>query len=320
MSFMDYDLSKVVKEDHPLWQAARLISFERLAYRIKDCTSETGRKGYGLVVALKCLFLQFRCDLSDRQLEEQLRYNIAYRWFCGFNLDDDTPDHSFLHRMRKAIGEKRIGKLLKLINNKARAAGMVGDVFTFVDSSAIKAKETTWAERDRAKNGGIEKLNNQNIDKFSADKDARYGCKGKNKYWFGHKRHVSADMRQGLILEARVTAANVPDHKALGLICPPGGMVFGDKGYSSKSVREVMAQNGCHSGVILKNNAKEKNKDKDCWLTKVRAPFENIFSKNEKKARYRGTAKVQLQVYFEAIIHNTKRLIKVNCQPLFGAA
>lgn len=320
MSFMEYDLSKVIKEDHPLWQSSRLISFESLAYRIKDCANETGRKGYGLVVALKCLFLQFYYDLSDRELEEQLRYNIAYRWFCGFKLDDNTPDHSFLHRMRRAIGEKRIGKLLKLINEKAKVAGMIGNIFTFVDSSAIKTKETTWAERDRAKKEGIEKLNNENIDKFSSDKDARYGCKGKEKYWFGHKRHVSADMKQGLILEARVTAANVADHKALDLICPPGGMVFADKGYATKFARELLAKNGCHSGIILKNNMKEKNKDKDCWLTQVRAPFENIFSKNEQKARYKGNAKVQLQVYLEALVHNIKRLIKVDCQPLFNAA
>ena len=31
------------------------------------------------------------------------------------------------------------------------------------------------------------------------DKQARIGCKGKNKYWYGFKKHVSVDMQSGLI-------------------------------------------------------------------------------------------------------------------------
>jgi IS5 family transposase len=61
---------------------------------------------------------------------------------------------------------------------------------------------------------------------------------------------------------------------------------------------------------------KQKNKDKDGWLTKVRMPFEGLFSKDETRARYRGTAKVQLQVFLEAMVHNVKRMVTVNCAPL----
>ena len=72
-------------------------------------------------------------------------------------------------------------------------------VFKFVDATAIETKKTTWEERDKALREGEEKLNNQNIEKYSADRQARYGCKGKSKFWYGYKGHASVDMGSGLI-------------------------------------------------------------------------------------------------------------------------
>ena len=94
-------------------------------------------------------------------------------------------------------------------------------------------------------------------------------------------------------------------------------MVFGDKAYSLKSSQLAMKAHGCHSGAILKNNMKQKNRDKDRWLTKVRAPFEGVFSKDRDRARYCGWAKVQMQGFLEAIVHNIKRMIAINYPPLF---
>lgn len=81
--------------------------------------------------------------------------------------------------MRKIIGTKRIGKIFRAIVNKLDDQNILGNVFYFVDATTIKTKETTWEERDKAFAEGIDKLNNQNISDYSADKDARFGCKGK---------------------------------------------------------------------------------------------------------------------------------------------
>jgi IS5 family transposase len=106
----------------------------------------------------------------------------------------------------------------------------------------------------------------------------------------------------------------------LKLICPEGGMVVGDKAYCLSSAQETMALKECHSGAVLKNNMKGKNKDKYRWLTKLRAPFENVFSKWERRARYRGLLKVQSQILLEAIVFNVKRLLVINSPPLFAGA
>lgn len=318
MSFMYYDLEPLVPADHQLRKINELVDFSALAYRIKDCASDAGRHGYGLEVAIKCLFLQFYYDRSDRQFETQIRDSIAIRWFLGIGIDKKTPDHTFFSRMRSMIGTNRIGKIFRKINEKVSdRKDILGKTFYFVDASAIKTKETTWKERDKAIENGEDDLNNKNISNYGADPDAKFGCKGKDKFWYGYKRHICSDMKQGIITKVAVTPANVPDQDGLKYTCPPGGMVFGDKAYGLAPARKILDQNNCHSGAVLKDNAKNKNRDKDKWLTKVRMSYENIFSKNEKRARYRGTAKVQMQAFIEAIVHNVKRLIVIGCPPLF---
>lgn len=321
MSFYDTDLDNQIESTHILRKINNTVDFSSLLYRLKDIVSELGRSGYGVDRGLKCLFLQFMYDHSDRQMEEQLRYNIAYRWFCGFTAFEQTPDHSFFCRFRKQVGTKRIGKIFKSIVNKAKEKHLVRGIFHFVDASSIITKNTTWAERDKAIKDGEEKINNSNIKKYAADPQARFGCKGKSKFWFGYKGHVGVDMGSGIIESAAVTLGNVPDEQGFKSICPRDGqMVFGDKSYCLEPAQTQMAIRGAVSGAILKHNMKGKNKDLDRWRSSVRAPFEGIFSKCEKRARYRGHAKVQFQFFMDAIVHNVKRLVAINAPPLFQGA
>jgi len=37
---------------------------------------------------------------SERRLVEEVQLNIAYRWFCGFELDDTIPNHSTFSKTR----------------------------------------------------------------------------------------------------------------------------------------------------------------------------------------------------------------------------
>jgi len=320
MTIMKYDLNALVRQDHELRKVTRAVDFTKIARKYVELKTTVGRKGYGLDTGIKCLFLQFYYDLSDRELENRLRDDLGFRWFCGISLEDETPDHTFFCRIRTVLGAKRIGQVFKNIMQKAEEKGIVRKVFTFVDTTAVKTKETTWQERDKAIEDGAESLNNSNIENYSADKDARFGCKGKDKFWYGYKKHVNVDMGSGLIQKVAVTPANTTDQSGLKHICPDGGMIFADKAYCLKEAQGIMRAQGCHSGAVLKNNMLKKNKDKDRWITKVRAQFEGIFSKEEKRARYRGLMKVQLQAFMEAIVFNVKRLITINAPPLFAGA
>ncbi len=320
MTIFKYDLNVIVRTDHELRKVSAVVDFGKIARKYIELKTVLGRKGYGLTVGIQCLFLQFFYDLSDREMENRLRDDISFRWFCGIGLESETPDHTFFCRIRSELGTKRVGQVFKNIMRKADEKGIVRKVFTFADSSAIKAKETTWEQRDKAIQEGEKTLNNENVGKYSADKDARFGSKGKKKFWYGYKRHQSVDMGSGLITKVTVTPANVSDEEGFKHICPEGGMVFADKAYCLKDAQQEMRAHGCHSGAIMKNNMKGKNKDKDRWLSKVRAPFEGVFSKIEQRARYKGRVKVQMQAFWEAIVFNVKRLVVIGSPPLFAGA
>jgi len=320
MSFLKYDLNKLVSNDHELKKIFKLINFKTVALDFKELLKDLGRNGYGLELGIRSLFLQFYYDHSDRQIRDKLRYDIVSKWFCKLKIDDPTPDHSFFCRMRKRLGTEGVAKILQKINRQAKKKGLMRKVFSFVDSSAIKAKEATWEERDKALKAQEESLNNSNVNKYSADPDARFGCKGKNKFWYGYKKHASVDMGSGLINKIAVTPANVTDQEGLKHICPEQGAVFADKQYCCKRAQEILKDNNCHSAAILKNNMLNKNKDKDRWISKVRAPFEGVFSKMSKRTKYKGLAKVELQVFWEAIAFNVKRLVVIDSPPLFAAA
>ena len=60
---------------------------------------------------------------------------------------------------------------------------------------------------------------------------------------------------------------------------------------------------------------KDKNKDKDRWISGIRAAYERVFSKDNKRARYLGVAKNQFAAFMQAITFNMKRLIAIDALP-----
>ena len=52
-------------------------------------------------------------DLSDRELERYCQENTGSKWFCGFQLTENTPDHSVLLQGRvNCIGTKRLSRYI----------------------------------------------------------------------------------------------------------------------------------------------------------------------------------------------------------------
>jgi len=296
---------------HPFRKLNELIDFETLIAPLRSLYSDLGQNGIDVQKGFKALLLQFWEDKSDREIENALRENIAIRWFCGFSLQEKTPDHSYFGKLRGRIGAKHLADTFKRINTILEGYGLFGNFFTFIDASSIVSKIALWNERDQAIADGEEKLNNANVMKYAADKDARFGAKSKTKYWFGYKTTKSVDMRHGLIRKTALTPGNVLDPDVLKSVCPNQGMVFTDKLYDRKDVDGVLKAKGCHAATIRKNNSKRKNRDLDRWRSGVRMPFESVFSKMEKRARYRGLVKNVFQNFFEAITHNLKKAVTI---------
>ena len=318
MSLFEPRMEELVPLYHPYRKLLLIIDFSQFCKLLHSLHKDFGRPGYNIESGFAALVLQWLEDLSDRELERFLQENIAGKYFCGFSLREKTPDYSYFSQLRKKIGTAKLAEMFAFLGERLKEKGLISNVFTFVDATQMVSKVGLWEERDKAIAKVIEEFNNKVVDKFAADKQARFGCKGKSHYWFGYKRHVAACMKQGLITKVAVTPANVTEAKALKHICPEEGMVLGDKAYCVKEAQKTMKAKKCHSGAILKNNMKKKDFKKDAFLTRLRMPYENIFSKMDKKVRYQGQAKAQFQGFMQALAFNFKRLIAINAPPIFA--
>ncbi len=107
-----------------------------------------------------------------------------------------------------------------------REIGLIKEIFTFVDASQLFSKLTTWDDRDKAIKLSLEKFNNKTAGKVITEKQARFGCKGQNKYWYGYKEHASVDLQSGLINKIAATSADVTDAQGLQHVCPEDGAVI----------------------------------------------------------------------------------------------
>lgn len=307
-------LDGLVSSAHPYRKFESVIDLSALSKPLKALYSDQGRPELGADRAFRMLILQFLEDVSDREMERFMAENLAAKWFCGFGLSEKTPDHSFFGGFRKRLGTQRLMDIFNRLRASLKAAGLIREVFTFVDASQLVSKLSTWDDRDRAIAKGLEKFNNDTAPKVAADKQARFGAKGKDKFWYGYKEHTSVDMQSGLINKVAATPANVDDAKGLRHVCPSQGAVYADKGYCTAPAQNALKRKGCHSAAIKKNNMTGKNRDKDRWLSKMRAPYERVFSKRPKRVRYRGQAKVQFQVVCNALGHNLKRLVALGVE------
>ena len=313
LTFHSEIYDRCVPLSHPYRRMQECLEMERLSREIENRYSKIGTTGYAVESAIKMLLLQFVEDLSDREMERGMRENMAFRWFCGFTPEDETPDFTYFTKLRKRIRTKGIAALFNCFQTMLKEKGYISGTFTFLDASSVISKTHLWKERDRAIAKGEETLNNQNVSKHTSDPDASFGAKSKKKFWYGYKRHVSVDMKHGLITKVTMTTANVSDNDphVVKSICPDGGMVFADKLYDTSDVNNVLRANGCASAIIQKNNRKTKNSALDRWRSSIRMPYENTFARLSKFARYRGRLKMLFQGFAEAFAFNLKLMGKL---------
>src|SRR5215203_2585756 len=67
--------------------------------------ADRGRPSIDPVIFFKLQLVMFFEDIrSERQLIETASLNLAHRWYLGYALDEDLPDHSSLSRIRQRLG------------------------------------------------------------------------------------------------------------------------------------------------------------------------------------------------------------------------
>ena len=106
-------IEELVPEDHLLRKVDKHIDFSFITDKVRPLYCENnGRPSIDPVVLFKMMFIGYLFGIrSERQLEKEIRVNVAYRWFLGLNLTDSVPDHSTISWNRRT---RRIFRTLVL--------------------------------------------------------------------------------------------------------------------------------------------------------------------------------------------------------------
>src|SRR3954449_12724617 len=102
--------------------------------------AERGRPSIDPVVFFKLQLVMFFEDIrSERQLIETASLNLAHRWYLGYALDEDLPDHSSLTRIRQRLGVDVFQRFFEQIVDRCQEAGLVWGRELYFDATKVEA-------------------------------------------------------------------------------------------------------------------------------------------------------------------------------------
>ncbi|GAG57704.1 hypothetical protein ES703_45492 [subsurface metagenome] len=138
--YYNINLDSLVPEDHLLKRLERLISFNFVRDITKSYYSHTGKPSIDPVVLVKMLLVGYLFDIrSERKLVEEISLNLAYRWYIGYDLDEEIPDHSIFSKARVRFGKKLFVEIFEKILVKCIELGLVSKKGMLIDSTIVRA-------------------------------------------------------------------------------------------------------------------------------------------------------------------------------------
>src|SRR5450759_252746 len=332
---------ELVPSDHPL-RAIRVMvnaALDELSPAFAKLYSPYGRPSIAPEKQLRALLLQMLYTVrSERQLIEQLQYNMLFRWFVGLSIEDAVWDVTVFTKNRERFLRGEIAeRFFQAVLGQARAAGLLSDEHFTVDGTLIEAWASHKSFRRKDGNGKPpgaggevdfhgEKRKNQTHGS-TTDPDARLFRKSKgSEAKLGYLGHVLMENRNGLLVQTFLTEANGRAERDAAMLMAetiPGGKrltLSGDKNYDTQElVRELrgmnitphVAQNNTnrrsavdqrttrHAGYEVSQRKRKRVEQSFGWMKMVGML---------KKVKLRGIEKVGWLFTFTAAAYNLCRL------------
>lgn len=139
-------ISSLVPEAHLLRKIDGAVDFNRLYELVEPLYSEeNGRPSVDPVVLFKMVLIQHLYGLpSLRRTAEEVSLNVAYRWFLGYALQEETPHFSTVsYNFRHRFTVETVDGIFAWILEEVAEAGYLSPKVVFVDSTHIKANANT---------------------------------------------------------------------------------------------------------------------------------------------------------------------------------
>ena len=338
-----------IPTDHPLRAIRELVdaALKDLSRSFDRLYAREGRPSIPPERLLRALLLQaFYTVRSERQLMEQLDYNLLFRWFVGLSADDSVWDATVFCKNRDRLLDGDIAaKFFTSVLNLPQVSKLLSSEHFSVDGTLIEAWASmkSFVPKDgdgkppAAKGGGGrnaernfhgEKRKND-THSSTTDPDARLFRKGAGKEAkLCHMGHLMTENRNGLIVDARLTEANGTAERttALDMIddnANPGSTVGGDKNYDTADFVAGCRERGC-TPHVSQNNANRRSAI-DARTTRhpgyristikrkrIEEPFGWIKTVGGlRKTRHRGRGLVEWFFVLTATAYNLVRIPKI---------
>ena len=93
--FYEFDLEDMVPGDHLLRRIDAVLELSWLRNELAPYYSHTGCPSVDPELLIRMLIVGYCYSIrSERRLCQEVKMNLAYRWFCRLGLEDRVPDHS----------------------------------------------------------------------------------------------------------------------------------------------------------------------------------------------------------------------------------
>jgi transposase len=133
-------LEDAVPPNHFYRHLHRVLDLSFVRDLAADRYASGGRPSIDPVVFFKLELLMFFSGIrSERQLLEQASYNLAMRWYAGYNLDEPLPDHSTLSKIRARLGLPIFRRFFEAITEQCIKAGLVQGEELIFDATKVRA-------------------------------------------------------------------------------------------------------------------------------------------------------------------------------------
>ena len=232
--FYAFDLEDMVPADHLLRKVDAVLDLSWLRGEMKPHYSHLGCPSVCPELMIRMLLIGYCFSIrSERRLCQEVKVNLAYRWFCGLGLEDKVPHHSTFSVNRH--GRFRESDLLRKVFEEVvcgcMTAGLVGGEGFAVDASVIEADasrfqrvegaEVGWAPRQRSRRpvqeylaaleGENPPINPKQKPKAMSPSDpcAAWTTRGRHKVMFGYSLNYLIDMENAVILDVEATPTRI---------------------------------------------------------------------------------------------------------------
>ncbi len=138
--YYNLSLDRLVPRDYLLRQIADVVDFSFVRSLCRPFYSHTGQPSVDPVVLFKMLLVGYIYGVtSERRLAREISLNLGYRWFLGYDFDQQTPHHSVLSKARARFGPDVFQEFFHRSIDLCGKAGLLEEGPVYVDSTLIQA-------------------------------------------------------------------------------------------------------------------------------------------------------------------------------------